>query len=93
MATYTVQAGDTLPSIARTFLGTTGRWRELQLYNQHLLVDPSRVAPGMVLRLPPGAALPSVHSAPSDAAHVVARVSSGERTRIRTAARSGQRRP
>ena len=59
MSTYTVQPGDTLVGVARTFLGDGGRWRELQLYNQKLLVDPANFAVGMVLTLPPGAALPA----------------------------------
>ena len=55
LPTYTVQPGDTLPELGRRFLGDSGRWREIQLYNQALLVDPAKLAPGMVLRLPPGA--------------------------------------
>lgn len=62
MPKYTVQPGDTLPSIARALLGDPGRWRELQLYNQHLLVNPADVAAGMQLRLPPGAAIPAALS-------------------------------
>lgn len=59
MATYTVQPGDTLPSIARALLGDPGRWRELQLYNRLMLIDPANLAPGMELVLPPGAAIPA----------------------------------
>ena len=58
MSTYTVQPGDTLVGVARIFLGDGGRWREIQLYNQKLLVDPANFAVGMVLTLPPGAAIP-----------------------------------
>ena len=59
MSTYTVQPGDTLASVARALLGSVGRWRELQLYNLALLKDPANFGPGMVLRLPPGAAIPA----------------------------------
>ncbi len=64
MSTYTVLPGDTLPSIARALLGSPGRWRELQLYNLEALTNPEWLKPGMVLRLPPGAAIPA-QSAPA----------------------------
>ncbi len=79
MFTYTVQPGDTLASVARALLGSVGRWRELQLYNLALLDDPARFAPGMVLRLPPGAAIPA-RSAPSE-----------PRRRVRAVARTWKR--
>ncbi|MBX5480263.1 MAG: LysM peptidoglycan-binding domain-containing protein [Myxococcaceae bacterium] len=93
MASYTVQPGDTLPGIAKTFLGDPGRWRELQLYNQALLVDPARLCAGMVLRLPPGAAVPTPTTRPG-ASTAGAGSSDGRRTRrLRAVARSGKRPP
>lgn len=74
MATYTVQPGETLPGIARSFLGDPGRWREIQLYNQSLLVDPGKLAPGMVLTLPPGAERKPAGGAGVDRARALRRV-------------------
>lgn len=93
MATYTVQPGDTLPGIAKLLLGDPGRWRELQLYNQALLTDPSKVAVGMVLRLPPGAAIPAP-TAKSPSESIAGGGSDAGRTRrFRIVARSGRRPP
>jgi murein DD-endopeptidase MepM/ murein hydrolase activator NlpD len=89
MSTYTVQPGDTLPSIARALLGSPGRWRELQLYNLQLLIQLPLLEAGMVLRLPPGAAVPA-RSAPSSASREPGTL---ERTApVRAVARTGRRR-
>lgn len=56
-ATYTVQAGDSLWVIARRFLGSGARWREIWELNRPVIgPDPNRIYPGQVLRLPGGAA-------------------------------------
>lgn len=86
MSTYTVQPGDTLPQMARTFLGDPGRWREIQLYNRALLVNPANLAPGMVLTLPPGAAIPVQPSARSSGGGIT-------RAKPRAIARAGRRPP
>lgn len=91
MATYTVQPGETLPGIARSFLGDPGRWRELQLYNQHLLVDPGKLAPGMVLTLPPGAAIPA--SKPARDRKPAGSAGVNRARALRRVARSSARRP
>ncbi|MET9958009.1 LysM domain-containing protein [Streptomyces sp. NPDC006326] len=51
--TYTVQAGDTLSSIARRELGNEGRWRELYAMNRGVVgANPEVIQPGQVLTLP-----------------------------------------
>lgn len=51
--TYTVKAGDSLPTIARSELGNEARWRELYAMNRGVVGDtPDLVRPGMVLTLP-----------------------------------------
>lgn len=47
--TYTVQAGDTIISIARTQLGDERRWHEICSINN---IDCSRITPGQVIQLP-----------------------------------------
>src|SRR5690348_9855772 len=97
MSTYTVQPGDTLPGIAKTFLGDRGRWREIQLYNQAQLVDPAKFAPGMVLRLPPGAAVPGTSTQATNKGGAGSTGTAGasadthRRRRLRAVARSGRR--
>jgi peptidoglycan-N-acetylglucosamine deacetylase len=65
-ATYTVQSGDTLGSIARAKLGDPKRWPEIAALNPDILPDPNRVVIGMTLELPP--ARPG--QAPAPASHV-----------------------
>ncbi|MBU6430203.1 MAG: peptidoglycan-binding protein, partial [Cyanobacteria bacterium REEB65] len=48
---YRVRPGDTLLRLALLFLGDANRWREILALNN--LADPSRVVPGLVLRIPP----------------------------------------
>lgn len=51
--TYTVKAGDTLSSIAKRFLGSVTRWREIYDLNRKVIgPDPDAITPGMVLELP-----------------------------------------
>ena len=49
-ALYTVVAGDTLRSIAKKHLGEIGRWRDIRAQNSDL--DPRRLRPGQILKLP-----------------------------------------
>lgn len=50
---YTVQAGDTLSSIAAAQdLYTGSGWEPIFEANRHLIADPNRIHPGTVLRLP-----------------------------------------
>ncbi len=50
--TYTVKAGDTLWSIAKTFLGSGFRWGELFQLNADLVKNPRRIYVGQTLRVP-----------------------------------------
>ena len=52
-ATYTVQPGDTLGSIARAKLGDARRYTEIVALNPDVLPDPNRVVVGMTIELPP----------------------------------------
>lgn len=65
-ATYTVQSGDTLGSIARAKLGDSKRWPEIAALNPDILPDPNRVVIGMTLELPPA----NPAQAPAPASHV-----------------------
>jgi nucleoid-associated protein YgaU len=51
--TYTIQAGDTLYSVAKALLGSGSRWSEIYELNKTLIgTDPSAVKVGMILKLP-----------------------------------------
>jgi nucleoid-associated protein YgaU len=50
--TYTVKAGDTLSSIAKTELGSPGAYMKIFELNKNVLSDPNKIQPGQVLRLP-----------------------------------------
>jgi hypothetical protein len=52
MATYTVQAGDTLSSIARRELGNALAWPDIWGLNPQI-GNPELIFPGQVLELPP----------------------------------------
>jgi hypothetical protein len=49
---YTVQAGDTLSSIARTLLGDGNEWPRIHRLNEEQVPDPDRIFPGQVLLVP-----------------------------------------
>lgn len=49
-ATYAVRKGDSVLRIAQALLGDSSRWREIVEFNQ--LRDPSRIVPGMILKIP-----------------------------------------
>lgn len=65
-ATYTVERGDTLMSVAQEALGDSGRWKELRTLNvgahrpglAPLDAGDTTIVPGMVLALPDDAAAP-----------------------------------
>ncbi len=50
--TYTVKAGDTLGSIAKSQLGSTSRWKDLLTANAKTLRDPKQMKIGMTLVVP-----------------------------------------
>ncbi len=51
--TYTVQAGDTLSSIATKVYGNSARWRDIYDANRGVIgADPNMIQVGMVLKLP-----------------------------------------
>jgi nucleoid-associated protein YgaU len=47
-----VEEGDTLWSLAQTWLGSGARWQELYDLNRAAIVDPDRLRPGTLLVLP-----------------------------------------
>jgi chromosome segregation ATPase len=49
---YTVRPGVTVSTIAAAFYGDGGRWPEIVKANAHVLEDPDRIVPGMVLVIP-----------------------------------------
>ncbi len=49
---YTVQAGDTLGSIAVKVYGSFASWRDIYSVNEDSIENPSRIYPGQVLQLP-----------------------------------------
>ena len=51
-ATYTVQSGDCLWTIAEAFYGSGASWRSLWERNRETVEDPGLVLVGQVLRLP-----------------------------------------
>lgn len=53
MINYTIQAGDTLASIARQFLGNALRYRELATLNN--IANPNVITIGQVLKIPTAA--------------------------------------
>ncbi len=62
--TYTVQAGDTLYSIAKKTLGDGGRYAEIQALNKDILPDANKLKVGMVLKLPEAAKTTPTQPAP-----------------------------
>ena len=51
--TYTVQAGDSLSSIAQRIYGDGNFWVDIWKLNQGQIADPNVIRPGQVLNLPP----------------------------------------
>lgn len=49
---HTVQAGETLSSIALTYLGSVGSWRQIYEANRDRIPDPDRIEAGLELRIP-----------------------------------------
>ncbi|MEM7095080.1 MAG: peptidoglycan-binding protein LysM [Actinomycetota bacterium] len=49
---YTVKSGDTLSAIAQQFYGDANRYPEIFEANQPMLLDPDKIYPGQVLRIP-----------------------------------------
>jgi nucleoid-associated protein YgaU len=52
MKTYTVQAGDTLGSIAKRLLGNANDYMEIFNANRDQLTNPDMIKPGQVLKIP-----------------------------------------
>jgi nucleoid-associated protein YgaU len=49
--TYTVKPGDSLASIAKRYLGSESRWRDLHKLNKSVIDDPDNIRAGTVLNL------------------------------------------
>lgn len=49
---HTVQKGETLSAIAKTYLGDANRYREIFEANKPMLSDPDKIYPGQTLRIP-----------------------------------------
>ncbi len=63
--TYTVKSGDTYQAIARKYTGRNSTWPALQQLNR---IEPTKLMPGQVLKLPPewmGRSVPTGTSEPS----------------------------
>jgi nucleoid-associated protein YgaU len=50
--THRVRSGDTLSSIARRYLGSSERYREIYLANREVLGNPDRLVAGTELKIP-----------------------------------------
>jgi tetratricopeptide (TPR) repeat protein len=50
--THTVVRGDTLARIARTYYKNSGQWPKILEANKDILEDPTKLQPGMVLKIP-----------------------------------------
>jgi len=53
---YRIAPGDSLSGIARRFLQSADRWRQLYELNQDVIGDPNNIRAGTVIRVPAGAA-------------------------------------
>lgn len=52
LSTYTVVKGDCLWNIAKRYLGSGSRYREIYDLNRDKISDPNRIYPGWILRMP-----------------------------------------
>lgn len=52
-ANYIVQKGDNLSKIARHFYGNANAWKSIFDVNRDQLMDPDRIKPGQILKIPP----------------------------------------
>jgi nucleoid-associated protein YgaU len=50
--THTVEKGDTLSHIAKTYYGRASRWHAIFDANRDVLDDPDKIQPGQVLKIP-----------------------------------------
>lgn len=50
--THTVQSGDTLSKIAKTFYGDASKYNRIFEANRNILNDPDKIKPGQVLNIP-----------------------------------------
>jgi nucleoid-associated protein YgaU/DNA-binding SARP family transcriptional activator len=66
---YTVHVGDTLWGLAERYLGDGLRWRHIHDLNRSTITNPDLLAAGVVLHLPPDAALPPLPADPGPGAH------------------------
>lgn len=48
--TYTIKQGDTLGSIAKSFYGTTTKWKDIATANQ--IADPAKIKIGQIINIP-----------------------------------------
>jgi len=49
---YVIESGDTLGGIAKTFLGSAGRYPEIFEANREVIQDPNKIYPGQKIRIP-----------------------------------------
>lgn len=49
---YVVKKGESLGSISKKVYGTTKHWKDIQAANRTVIPDPTRMRPGIELRLP-----------------------------------------
>ncbi len=49
---YVVKKGESLGSISKKVYGTTKHWKDIQAANRDVIPDPTRMRPGIELRLP-----------------------------------------
>lgn len=54
--THVVQAGESLSLLARRYLGSASRWRDIYYLNSHKIANPNWIYPGQHLAIPQGRA-------------------------------------
>ncbi len=65
--THKLIDGDTLPELAKEYLGSADRWRELYDFNRDVLADPELLPIGAELRIPTAPYRPQPQDAPTAA--------------------------